>query len=362
MVRLDRPLQLEPVFKAKIWGRQDLSPLYDRARIMVVPDASTSALASPAAPVGEAWLTDDAAKFVNAPLAGMTLAAAVAQYGPELVGKNWQGSRFPLLAKYIFTSDWLSVQVHPDDDYARVHNPGSLGKCEMWYVARADAQAGILLGSKPGVAKESLRPAFEKGTSRELLNLLRPHAGDAILIPPGTLHAMGPGLIMFEVEQNSDLTYRLDDFGRIGLDGKPRPLHLDKRLDVIRVDLPLYYDLPCFEFREPYGARRFVLASRYFALEELTTEAPASLSASPERVEVLTMLAGAGTLEAAGDRLPCRAGGAWIIPPATGVYRCVPHGKARWLRFYVPDLEVDFRQPLVQRGLSSADIGKIVFD
>ena len=361
MLRLDRPLQLAPVFKAKIWGRQDLTPLYDRARIVAVPDASTSALASTDAPVGEAWLTDDAAKFVNRPLEGMTLGEAVAQYGSELVGKNWQGSRFPLLGKFVFTGSWLSVQVHPDDDYARVHNPGSLGKCEMWYVVHADSQAGVLLGTRPAVSKERLRRAFENGTSRELLNLLRPHAGDAIFLPPGTLHTLGPGLTIFEVEQNSDLTYRLDDFGRIGLDGKPRPLHLDKGLDVIRVNLPLYYDLPRFEFREPYGARRFVLASRYFALEELTIEAPASLSGSPGRVEVLTMLAGEATLEAAGDRLPAQAGSTWIIPPATGACGCVPQGRTRWLRYYVPDLERDFQQPLAQRGLSPADISKIVF-
>ena len=110
MVKLDRPLQLEPVFKAKLWGRQDLAPLYDRARIEVVPDASTRALSSKDAPVGEAWLTEDTSKFSLGPLAGTTLAGAVAKYGPELVGKNWQRSRFPLLAKHIFTNDWLSVQ------------------------------------------------------------------------------------------------------------------------------------------------------------------------------------------------------------------------------------------------------------
>ena len=362
MGKLDRPLQLEPVFRAKIWGRQDLAPLYARTRIGVVPDASTTALASNDAAVGEAWLTDDTSKFSQGPLARMTLAEAVAKYGPELVGKNWQHPCFPLLAKHIFTSDWLSMQVHPDDNYARLHDPGSFGKCEMWYVVHADSHAGILLGLKPGVTREALRPAFEQGKSKELLNLFRPEVGEAIFLPPGTIHALGPGLISFEVEQNSDLTYRLDDFGRVGLDGKPRSLHLEKGLDVIRMDLPLYRALPRFEFREPYGWRRFVLANRYFALEELTLEAPASFSGSPERVEVLTMLAGNGTLEAAGDRLPCQPGNTWIIPPATREYGCVPQGKTRWLKFYVPDLDKDFRQPLARRGLSSTEIGQIVFD
>ena len=362
MVKLDRPLLLEPVFKAKIWGRQDLAPLYDRARIEVVPDASTTALSSNDAAVGEAWLTDDTSKFSTGPLAGMTLAEAVAKYGPELVGRNWQHPRFPLLAKHLFTSDWLSVQVHPDDEYARRHEPGSFGKCEMWYVVHADSHAGILLGLKPGVTRETLRPAFEKGQSKELLNLFRPGVDEAMFLPPGTIHALGPGLVIFEVEQNSDLTYRLDDFGRVGLDGKPRPLHLDKGLDVIRMDLPLYRALPRFEFPEPYGSRRFVLANRYFALEELTVQTAASFSGSSERVEVLTMLAGNGTLEAAKDRLPCQPGNTWIIPPATREYSCVPQGTTRWLKFYVPELDKDFRQPLARRGLLSAEIDKIVLD
>ncbi len=358
---LDRPLQLEPVFKAKIWGRQDLSPLYDRSKIVVVPDASTTALAGDEA-VGEAWLTDDTSKFSQGPLAGMMLAEAVAKYGAELVGRNWQHPRFPLLAKHIFTSDWLSVQVHPDDNYARLHESGSFGKCEMWYAVNAGSHAGILLGLKPGVTKEDLRPAFKMGKSRELLNLFHPAIGEAIFLPPGTIHALGPDLIIFEVEQNSDLTYRLDDFGRAGLDGKPRPLHLDKGLDVMRMDLPLYRALPRFEFPEPYGSRRFVLANRYFALEELMFEAPASFSGSPERVEVLTMLAGRGTLEAAGEGLPCQPGNTWIIPPATREYSCVPQGRSRWLKFYIPDLDKDFRQPLARLGLSAREINQIVFD
>ena len=104
------------------------------------------------------------------------------------------------------------------------------------------------------------------------------------------------------------------------------------------------------------------MANRYFALEELTVETPASFSGSPERVEVLTMLAGNGTLEAAGERVPCQPGKTWIIPPATREYGCLPQGKTRWLKFYIPDLDKDFRQPLARRGLSSKEIDQIVFD
>ena len=110
-----------------------------------------------------------------------------------------------------------------------------------------------------------------------------------MFLPPGIVHALGPGLVLFEVEENSDLTYRLDDFGRPGLDGKPRPLHLEKGLDVIRPELPPLRDLPRVECKEKYGTRRFVLASRFFALEELSVRHTATFHSSPEKVEVLSI-------------------------------------------------------------------------
>ncbi len=359
MPKLDSPLQLSPVFKPKIWGREDLSPLFSRP-------PNTSGLAKTPAAVqdllGEVWITDDASRFLNAPLAGMTLADASATLGPELNGKKWIDSRFPILAKYIYTSDWLSVQVHPDDAEARQYDPGNRGKSEMWYIVQSERKAEILLGLKSGVMKGSLRAAFEKAASRKLLNRFHPKAGEAVYVPPGTVHALGPGLVLFEVEENSDLTYRLDDFGRVGLDGKPRPLHLDKGLAVTRVDLPPLRDLPRVELRESYGTRRFVLACRDFALEELTLGRRGTFEGTPERVEILSMLEGAGRVETPVGWLGYRTGDTWLIPPAAGKYRLVPRRQTRLLKFYVPDLESDFRRPLLKRGVRASKINRIVFD
>lgn len=279
MPTLDSPLQLSPVFKPKIWGRADLSPLFTRPPNSIASERphGTSISESSDALIGEVWITDDTSQFRNGPLAGMTLAEASEKYGPELNGRSWKDRRFPLLAKYIYTSDWLSVQVHPDDEQAHRYDPGNRGKCEMWYIVRSDRKGEILLGVKKGFSREKLRAAFEKGTSRDCLYKFRPKSGEAIYVPPGSVHSLGPGLALFEVEENSDLTYRLDDFGRLGLDGKRRPLHLDKGLTVAKLDLPPHRDLPRVEFREPYGLRRFVLACRHFALEELTL-ADAALS------------------------------------------------------------------------------------
>ena len=227
MSTLNTPLQLSTVFKPKIWGREDLAPIYPAQGETDLPVSRKAEISKsatkPGELIGEVWSNDDTSRFLNGPVAGLTLAEASAKYGPALHGRAWEGARFPLLAKYIFTSDWLSVQVHPDDDYARVHDPGNVGKCEMWYILQADPNAEILVGVKPGVTREALKSAFEKGKSKELLIRHRPKAEEAVFIPPGTVHALGPGLVLFEVEQNSDLTYRLDDYGRPGLDGKTSP-------------------------------------------------------------------------------------------------------------------------------------------
>jgi mannose-6-phosphate isomerase len=351
------PVQLSNIFKPKIWGRRDLAPLFE------APDSSNGKGSQFSKKrIGEVWVTDDTSRFLHGPAAGMTLAEASEKYGPELHGKSWPGRRFPLLAKYIFTSDWLSVQVHPDDAYAAAHDHGSLGKCEMWYFLQTDLDAAILLGLKPGVTKEQLLPAFKNGASREILHTFRPQPEEAAFLTPGIVHALGPGLVVFEVEEHSDVTYRLDDFNRPGLDGKSRELHLKKGLDVIRPELPPLRDLPRLKFKEKYGTRRFVLASRYFALEELTVSHTTTFQSTPERVEVLSILEGEGRIENEAGWLAYRPGETWLIPPAAGLYRLVPEIDTKLLKFYVPDLERDFTEPLKQRGIPSEKIRQIVFE
>jgi mannose-6-phosphate isomerase len=364
MPTLDSPLQLSPVFKPKIWGRADLSPLFTRPQNSIPSQRprGTPARGSRTTLIGEVWITDDASQFKNGPLAGTTLLEASEKYGPELNGRSWKDPRFPLLAKYIYTSDWLSVQVHPDDTQAGRYDPGNRGKCEMWYIVRSDRKAEILLGVKKGVTKEKLRAAFEKGTSRDCLYKFRPKSREAIYVPPGSVHSLGPGLVLFEVEENSDLTYRLDDFGRLGLDGKPRPLHLDKGLTVAKLDLPLHRDLPRVELREPYGLRRLVLACRHFALEELTLGRRGTFEGSRERVEVLSVIAGEGRVETRAGWLAFRTGDTWLIPPAAAQYRLVPREKTRLLKFYVPDIEEDFRRPLAKRRVRTSKVNRIIFD
>lgn len=364
MPKLNAPLKLSPVFKSKIWGMSALEPLFDwpsreAGAVRPVRNAPASDKNNL---IGEAWITDDGSRFLSGPLAGATLGEASAQFRSKLYGSNWKGGRFPILAKYLFTSDWLSVQVHPDDRYARIHEPGSFGKCEMWYVLRADPGAEILLGLKPVTTPEMLRSACEKGASKDLFYRFHPKAGEAIFVPPGTAHAIGPGLVLFEAEQNSDITYRLDDFGRLGLDGKPRPLHLEKGLAVTRPELPPYRNLPRVVALTAFGRRRYLVASRYFAVEELSVERVAHFKGAGERAETLSILAGEGRVETASGWLGYRAGDTWLVPPAAEEYRLAPTEKTRLLKFYVPELDRDFREVRSRRGPKATQLKEILFD
>jgi len=363
MPKLNTPLKLSPIFKPKIWGRSDLYPLFDRPENdePANPSAQNRALPDKDELIGEAWITDDSSRFLSGPLAEMTLGEASNKFRSKLYGANWKGGRFPILAKYLFTSDWLSVQVHPDDRYARLHEHGSLGKCEMWYVLHAAPKAEFLLGLKPNTTREMLRAACEKGASQDLFQRFHPKAGEVVFVPPGTPHALGPGLVLFEAEQNSDITYRLDDYGRVGLDGKPRPLHLKKGLEVTNPELPPCRNLPRIVVREPFGHRRYLVASRYFAVEELAIHKAAHFTPPAERAETLAIVAGEGRVETAAGWLGYQAGDAWLVPPGADRYMLAPTEKTRVLKFYIPDLEGDFRRLRSRRGFKSADVKKILF-
>ncbi|MBZ5505551.1 MAG: class I mannose-6-phosphate isomerase [Acidobacteriia bacterium] len=204
------PLFLQPQFHERVWGTRDLAPFYMREIA--------------GNPIGEAWLTGDQCTVANGPLAGRTLAELSRQFGTELLGDtNKAATRFPLLIKFLFPRDKLSVQVHPDDEgAARVGQP--CGKTECWYVLQADPGAQIGLGLKPGTTKAEVERAIRETRMENLLNWINVHEGDMIYVDAGTVHAIGGGAIIVETQQNSDTTYRLYDYGR------PRELHIEDGL------------------------------------------------------------------------------------------------------------------------------------
>jgi len=204
------PLLLRPEFVERPWGARDLAPIYPQRRCE--------------RPVGEVWLTGDGNRVANGPLAGRTLGELCRQYGRALVGESARETgRFPLLIKFLFPREKLSVQVHPDDETARRAGE-ACGKTECWYVLQADPGTQVALGLKPGVTREQLAQAIREVRAEELLNWIDICAGEMIYVDAGTVHTIGPGSILVETQQNSDTTYRLYDYGR------PREIHIEQGL------------------------------------------------------------------------------------------------------------------------------------
>jgi mannose-6-phosphate isomerase len=203
------PLLLRPEFHERVWGSRNLSPIYSQA----VGEK----------PVGEAWLTGDQCHVANGPLAGRTLGELTVEAGARLLGEAPEPRRFPLLIKFLFPKDRLSVQVHPDNE-AAAHVGEPCGKTECWYVLQAEPGAQIALGLKPGIGKQEVESAIRETRLEHLLNWIDVRAGDMYYVDAGTVHAIGPGSIIVETQQNSDTTYRLYDYGR------PRELHVERGL------------------------------------------------------------------------------------------------------------------------------------
>ena len=208
------PFRVTPLAQERIWGGTRLGP----PRTL---------------PIGELWLVGPWLVVADGPHAGRTLDAVAGELGPQLVGSATPagaGPRFPLLLKLLDPASWLSVQVHPNDAVARrLAGPDAVGKAEAWYVLEADPGAELLAGARPGVREADLRAAMRLGAATtRLLARHAPAAGDVLLLTAGTLHAVGPGVLLYELQQPSDLTYRVDDWGRPA--SRTRPLHTKQAL------------------------------------------------------------------------------------------------------------------------------------
>ena len=215
------PLTFQPIFKERIWGGRELERLYGKK----LP---------PGTPIGESWeISDrpgDASVIANGPLAGKNLRWLMENHRAELLGdaKPANGNRFPLLCKILDAREKLSLQVHPPA--AKAAELGGEPKTEMWFIADAAPGAELFVGLKRGVTRAEFEKKIRTGNVAECFHRIPVHAGDAMFLPSGRVHAIGAGLVIFEIQQNSDTTYRVFDWNRAGLDGKPRELHVAQSL------------------------------------------------------------------------------------------------------------------------------------
>jgi mannose-6-phosphate isomerase len=343
------PARLAPIFVPRIWGAHDLSPLFpDHVQL--------------GEPIGEVWLTGDACAFAGGTFAGRTLGELWPSLPAEWTGTSLRGlPQFPLLVKFIFPEDKLSVQVHPDDAYA-VRNEaaaGGVGKTEMWYVVRAREGAAVRVGLRADVTPESFQRAVADGTVENCLATVAVRAGDAIFVPAGTAHTICPGVVLCEVQQQSDITYRVFDYNRVGADGKPRALHLRQALDVLRFGEQT--GGLCDPLRRERGAVTETLyaACRYFATERWEFAERIEAATSPEHFELLIFLAGNGRIEFASGSESFAPAQVWLFPAALGEYCLAPDSATTLLRAYVPDLH-SLAHRLREQRVAEADWSRVV--
>lgn len=322
------PMIFEPVLKSYLWGGRNLARL---GRTL-----------PPEGVVAESWEIagheDGTTRVINGPYAGQLLTEVHRELGLALIGERnaWAQARgkFPLLVKLLDAAQPLSVQVHPDDDYALAHEGNELGKTEMWVVLHAEPGAELILGVTAGTTPQAFRAAIFEGRLEPSLHRVPVKAGDHVCVPAGTLHAIMGGLLIVEIQQNSNTTYRVYDWNRVDASGRPRPLHVDKALDVINFEQVAPGICPPVLVAEGDGVRRWELCrNRYFVTErvELATGASFSGRCNGETLEIWGAIAGRAAVN--GVRLD--AVRFTLLPAALGDFAVVAKEATTLLRTYV---------------------------
>jgi mannose-6-phosphate isomerase len=226
---IDYPLQFEPLWRRYVWGGRRLETVLGK-------------LLPPGDDYAESWEIVDhrenQSRVAAGPLRGVSLTDLVQRYGDDLLGRHHPHDQFPLLLKFLDVHESTSVQVHPNDAQAARLHPPDRGKTEAWFVLHVEPGSRIYAGLREGVDRASLEASIVRGDTDRCLHSFEPAAGDCVLIPAGTVHALGAGLVIAEIQQSSDTTWRLFDWNRVGRDGRPRPLHIQEALRVIDFTAP----------------------------------------------------------------------------------------------------------------------------
>ncbi|HEX4485491.1 MAG TPA: type I phosphomannose isomerase catalytic subunit [Terriglobales bacterium] len=307
------PLLMVPDFDPRPWGTRDLSPIYPNQRCEEK--------------IGEAWLTGDACKVANGHLIGQPLAELSEKFGKELVGDAAVNAhQFPLLLKFLFPYEKLSVQVHPDDILAQASGMPN-GKTECWYVAHAKPGAQVGLGLKTGTTREQFETSIRENRAEDLLNWIDVYAGDMIYVAGGTVHTLGPGSVIIETQQQSDTTYRLYDYGR------PRELHLKDGLAAIKEQVP--------SGKVVKGNGSSLITAPYFSVDKYDLKQPRAFrtedGSGKKSAQILVCVEGCASVEAgAAGPVTLAKGDAVVVPASLDEFKVVPQWQVEFLRAYVP--------------------------
>ncbi|MGA2068210.1 MAG: type I phosphomannose isomerase catalytic subunit [Thermoguttaceae bacterium] len=318
------PLRFHPLFRRYLWGGRRL-------------ETHLGKQLGPGDDYAESWEIcdrgEDQSVVLAGPAAGTTLGELVRRRGPEIFGRLPPQPRFPLLLKFLDAALPLSVQVHPNDAQAAQLEPPDLGKTEAWVVLAVQPASIIYAGLRPGVTRQSLSEAIRKGTCQDLLHCFEPRPGDCVFLPPGTVHALGQGLLVAEIQQSSDVTFRLFDWNRLGPDGKPRPLAIEPGLGVVDFDRGPVDPQPPQPTDRPWVSR--LAACDKFVLERWDFDRPAVIGGDG-RFHTVCVLEGAVGVQ--GDSAPgsLSCGQTVLLPASAGAVRLEPLGRTVLLDAFLP--------------------------
>ena len=301
------PLKFKPILKSVVWGGEKIAPYKE-----IETDQHN---------IGESWelsgVRGNESIVASGPLEGKSIAELVSEYKDRLVGKHVYeatGNEFPLLIKFIDARSDLSVQVHPDDALAAVRHGGSKGKTEMWYVVMADEGAHLMSGLKEEIDADKYVELVESGNITDVLCDYSVHPGDVFFLPAGRIHAIGAGSFVAEIQQTSDITYRIYDYGRLGLDGKPRQLHTELAKDAI--DYRVFPDYRT-DFEEKVNEENLVIDCKYFTTSVFNLDSPFTKEVAPlDSFLVVMCLEGRGSLKDSEGRVTPLHQGETILVPA----------------------------------------------
>lgn len=315
MTPLSMPLRFRPTYQTVVWGGRRMATW--RGDL-------------PSGPIGESWDIADHARgmsvVTDGPLAGTTLRDLTRQYGKQLVGPRYVGGDFPLMVKLIDANERLSIQVHPDDRLAKELNVGERGKTECWYLL--DDGGELFVGTKPGVTRDIFSAQRINGTLAETLNRFVTKTGDFFFIPARTVHALGAGCLIYEIQQTCDVTFRVDDWGRVGLDGKPRPLHINESLETIdfsAVGTPVGRSSTTASQPHPGGGTiRQLVRCPYFQVDERC--AP-RIHQRSDSCSIITCISGYGTLSTAAGQVELTPMSTVLVPAAAGEWNATVIGE-----------------------------------
>ena len=320
------PLKFEPILKTIVWGGEKIAPY--------------KGIETEQKHIGESWelsgVAGNESVVADGPLKGKTIAQLVKEYKADLVGKHVYentGDEFPLLIKFIDALSDLSIQVHPNDELAGRRHNGSKGKTEMWYVVDAEPGAHLLSGLTEKITPEQYAAKVADGTITDVLARYEVHPGDVFFLPAGRIHAICGGCFIAEIQQTSNITYRIYDYGRLGLDGKPREVHTELAKDAI--DYTVYPD-----YRTHYEPRQNeeqeVVSCKYFttSIYDLTLPYAKDLS-EIDSFLVVMCLTGSGAIEVDGEEVPVHQGETVLIPAAADDICFVPDGSMKVLTSYI---------------------------